>query len=250
MNVQEIWKEYKKSKDTKLKEALIIQYLPVVKYVIGKLQIKISDNLEYDELLSIGCLGLIEAIEKFDTKFNVKFETYAISRIKGSIIDELRERDIFSRSLRKKMKELENAYSYLEKKLNRPPLEEEVANYLKLTIPEFHKLLNKISPITILSLDEKYQDSQDAIFIKDTVEDTRSPNPEEIIEKKRVRSILKESISCLPENEKKILFLYYYEDLTLKEISAVLGISESRVCQLHSQLIIKLRAKIKEHLKF
>lgn len=248
MNVHKIWEEYKKNKNIKLKESLVIQYLPLVKYVIGKLQIKISDNLEYDELLSIGCLGLIEAVEKFDPKFQVKFETYAISRIRGSIIDELRNRDILSRSVRKKLKELENVYLYLEKKLNRIPSEEEVAKHLKLTLPEFHKLLNKVSPITVLSLDEKYQDSQDAIFIKDTLEDIKSPNPEKIIEKKEVRKILKENISNLPENEKKILFLYYYEDLTLKEISAVLDISESRVCQLHSQIIIKLRAKIKENL--
>ncbi len=248
--MQETWNAYQKTKSKDLKDNLVIQYLPLIKYVIGKFQLKISNNLEYDDLLNIGVIGLMEAVEKFNPEFSVKFETYALARIKGAIIDKLREEDIFSRSARKKLKEVEAAYIYLERKFKRPPEEKEVAAHLKLTREEFYKLLNKIAPVTVLSLDEKSgeRDAPETIFLKDIVEDTKSPNPQKIIEEKEIKGILRELIYHLKDIEKKILFLYYYEDLTLKEISLSMDISESRVCQIHSTIVIKLRAKIREYL--
>lgn len=244
METNTLWDNYIKTKDVKIREELIIKYLYLVKFVAGRLYANYGNNVEYDDLVSYGVFGLIDAIEKYDTARGVKFDTYAQLRIKGAIIDYLREIDWLPRSVRQKAKELEKAYYELENELGRPANDEEVAAKLDVTVEEFQKKIQHISTYSIVSLDDLLEQKRE--FAND--EGNNENNPGAALEKDVFRNIIIETINALPEKENRVITLYYYEELTYKEIGKLLNISESRVSQLHTKAIIKLKSKISSYL--
>jgi RNA polymerase sigma factor for flagellar operon FliA len=244
MEINTLWDNYIKTKDAKVREELIIKYLYLVKFVAGRLYTNYGNNVEYDDLVSYGVFGLIDAIEKYDTCRGVKFDTYAQLRIKGSIIDYLREIDWLPRSVRQKAKELEKAYYELENELGRPASDDEVAARLNVSLEDFQKKILYISTYSIVSLDDLLEQKRE--FANDNMDN--ETNPGAAIEKDVLRNIIIETITALPEKENKVITLYYYEELTYKEIGKLLSISESRVSQLHTKAIIRLKSKISSSL--
>jgi RNA polymerase sigma factor for flagellar operon FliA len=243
---EEFWQTYRQSKDPRIREMFIKQYAPLVKYVAGKVAVGMPHNVEFDDLVGFGVFGLLDAIDKFDPDKNVKFKTYAVTRIRGAIFDELRTIDWVPRSVRQKTREVEEAIGALEAQLGRTATDQEIANSLGLDEQEFIKTMMKISGATMLSLNDVWfsGDENDKVSIGDSIEAPSSLNPDVIIEKDEIRRVIVEAIEELPDKEKKILVLYYYEDLTLKEIGEVLEVTESRVSQLHTKAILRLRAKL------
>ncbi len=237
-----LWNEYKKSRSPEIKEALILKYAPLVKCVAGRIGIYFGGNVEYDDLVSYGIFGLIDAIEKFDLDKGVKFETYASLRIRGAIIDSVRNLDWIPRSLRQKSKDLEKIYSDLEHELGRSATDEDVAKKLGVSAEEFGKMLNDINISSLVSLDEFMEQNYDhGVSPKET---SKEMQPEGYVEKVELKNILGKSIDLLPEKERLVVSLYYYEDLTLKEISVIMNVSESRISQLHTKAILRLRGKL------
>jgi RNA polymerase sigma factor for flagellar operon FliA len=224
----------------------IKQYAPLVKYVAGKVAVGMPHNVEFDDLVGLGVFGLLDAIDKFDPEKNVKFKTYAVTRIRGAIFDELRSIDWVPRSVRQKTREVEEAIGSLEAQLGRTATDQEIANSLGMDENEFIKTMMKISGTSILSLNDVWfsGDENDKVSIGDSIESPSSLNPDVIVEKDEIRRVIVEAIEELPDKEKKILVLYYYEDLTLREIGQVLEVTESRVSQLHTKAILRLRAKL------
>jgi len=244
---EERWLEYRKNREPSLREAFIKQYAPLVKYVAGKVAMGMPQNVEFDDLVGFGVFGLIDAIDKYDPeKYNVKFKTYAVTRIRGAIYDELRQIDWVPRSVRQKTREIETAVSTLEAHLGRTASDQEVAKALGMNEDEYLKTMQKISGTSILSLNDVWfsGDEKDKVSIVDSIESPSSLNPDVIIEKEVIRQVIIDTINDLPEKEKKILILYYYEDLTLKDIGRVLQVTESRVSQLHTKAISRLRSKL------
>mgnify|MGYP000412773032 CR=1 FL=1 len=243
---EELWLAYKKTRDPKIRETFIKQYAPLVKYVAGKVAVGMPHNVEFDDLVGFGTFGLLDAIEKFDPEKNVKFKTYAVTRIRGAIFDELRSIDWVPRSVRQKTKELEETIGSLEAQLGRTASDQEIAQALGMTEEEFLKTMMRISGTSILSLNDVWfsGDENDKVSIGESIEAPSSLNPDIIVEKDEIRRIIIEAINELPDKEKKVLVLYYYEDLTLKEIGQVLEVTESRVSQLHTKAILRLRAKL------
>ncbi|HPO02415.1 RNA polymerase sigma factor WhiG [Treponema zuelzerae] len=243
---EELWEDYKKKKDPAIREFFIKQYAPLVKYVAGKVAVGMPNNVEFDDLVGFGVFGLLDAIDKFDPDKNVKFKTYAVTRIRGSIFDELRSMDWVPRSVRQKTREIEDAVSRLESRLGRTASDSEVAGSLGVSEDEFHQTLFKISGTSIMSLNDVWYSGDDSerISIGDSIESPSSMNPDVIVEKEEIKRVIVEAINELPEKEKMVLVLYYYEDLTLKEIGQVLNVTESRVSQLHTKANLRLRAKL------
>ena len=243
---EDLWLAYKKTRDPKIRETFIKQYAPLVKYVAGKVAVGMPHNVEFDDLVGFGTFGLLDAIEKFDPEKNVKFKTYAVTRIRGAIFDELRAIDWVTRSVRQKTKELEETIGSLEAQLGRTATDQEIAQALGMTEDEFLKTMMRISGTSILSLNDVWfsGDENDKVSIGESIEAPSSLNPDIIVEKDEIRRIIIEAINELPDKEKKVLVLYYYEDLTLKEIGQVLEVTESRVSQLHTKAILRLRAKL------
>jgi len=243
---QELWKLYRKDKNPKIRDYFVKQYAPLVKYVAGKIAIGMPHNVEFDDLVGFGVFGLFDAIEKFDPGKHVKFKTYAVTRIRGSIFDELRSIDWVPRSIRQKTREVEETVRSLEARLGRAATDEEIARAMDMRVDDFQSLLLKISSTSILSLNDVWYtgENDDQISIVDSVESPTSLNPDAIVEREEIKRVIIEAINELPEKEKKVLVLYYYEDLTLKEIGHVLGVTESRISQLHTKAIMRLRAKL------
>ena len=244
---EERWLEYRKTRDPAIREAFIKQYAPLVKYVAGKVAMGMPQNVEFDDLVGFGVFGLIDAIDKFDPeKYNVKFKTYAVTRIRGAIFDELRQIDWVPRSVRAKAREIEATVSSLEAQLGRAASDQEIAKALGMNEEDFLKTLQKISGTSLLSLNDVWfsGDEKDRVSIVDSIESPSSMNPDVIMEKEVMRQVIANTINELPDKEKKILILYYYEDLTLKDIGKVLKVTESRVSQLHTKAIIRLRSKL------
>tara|TARA_B100000614_G_C14531785_1_gene486815 strand:- start:969 stop:1757 length:789 start_codon:yes stop_codon:yes gene_type:complete len=243
---EELWKTYRKTKDPSIRNRLIKQYLPLVKYVAGKLAVGMPQNVEFDDLVSYGVIGLFDAIDKYDPGKHVKFKTYAVTRVRGAIFDQLRQLDWVPRSIRQKTRELEDTVRRLEAQLGRAATDQEIARELGVTEKEFEKLILKISGTTVLSLNDVWYsgDENDRMSIGDSIESPQSRNPDAIVEKQEVKRVIVEAINELPDKEKKVLVLYYYEDLTLKEIGAVLGVTESRISQLHTKAIMRLRGRL------
>lgn len=243
---EELWASYKKKRDPLIRESFIKQYAPLVKYVAGKVAANMPQSVEFDDLVGFGVFGLIDAIDKFDPDKNVKFKTYAVTRIRGAIFDELRSIDWVPRSVRQKSREIEDAIVETEAKLGRPASDSEIAVAMGLSEDEFAKTMMKISSTSILSLNDVWYsaDDSDKISIGDSIESPTSMNPDAIMERDEIKRVIVQSIQELPEKEKKVLVLYYYEDLTLKEIGKVLEVTESRVSQLHTKAILRLRAKL------
>jgi RNA polymerase sigma factor FliA len=241
-----LWREFKRTGDRALRDRLILTYAPLVKYVAGRLGSGLPAHVEEGDLVSYGLLGLIGAIERFDPDRDIKFETYAIARIKGSIIDELRSMDWVPRSVRARARDIERAIADLEGKLNRAPNDEEIAAKLGITEDELSDSLLEISRSSIAALDELWQSSAsgDPVALIDTIEDPEAPEPQAAMSQTELREALGEAIARLPEREKLVVTLYYYEELTLREIGEVLGVTESRVSQLHTKAILRLNARL------
>jgi RNA polymerase sigma factor for flagellar operon FliA len=242
----ELWVEYRKTHDPKIRDFFIRQYAPLVKYVAGKVAAGMPHNVEFDDLVSQGVFGLMDAIEKFDPAKNVKFNTYAVVRIRGAIFDEMRSTDWVPRSVRTRIREMETAISTLEGQLGRSPADEEIAAYMKMDMDEYFKTLMKISSTSVISLNETWPtgDDNEQTSIGESITGPESLNPDVEVERDEIRHIVIQYIQELPDKEKKIIVLYHYEGLTLKEIGQVLDITESRVSQLHTKAMLMLKAKL------
>jgi RNA polymerase sigma factor FliA len=244
---QQLWLDYRQTGDQKLRDRLILTYAPLVKYVAGRLGSGLPAHVDEGDLVSYGLLGLIGAIERYDPARDVKFETYAMARIKGQIIDELRSMDWVPRSVRARARQIERAIGELESRLGRAPTDEEIAKKLGITGEELEDSLGEIARSSIAALDELWSVSGsggDQVALIDTIEDESAPDPQGTLSVTEQKEALADAIARLPEREKLVVTLYYYEELTLREIGEVLGVTESRVSQLHTKAILRLKAHI------
>ena len=243
----EIWRQYKSSGDRALRDRLILTYAPLVKYVAGKLGSWLPPHVEEGDLISYGLLGLIGAIERFDINREIKFETFAIARIRGAMIDELRSLDWVPRSVRNRAREIERAMAELENRHKRTPSDEEVAGELGITVGEFEESLTQIARSSVVALDELWSGSGaggESTALIDTIEDPHAPDPTRELLQGEMRQALAQAITRLPDRERLVVTLYYYEELTLREIGEVLSVTESRVSQLHTKAILRLRVRL------
>lgn len=242
---ERLWAKYKATGERADRDRLILVYAPLVKYVASRVAVGLPQNVEQGDLVSYGMFGLIDAIEKFDLERGYKFETYAISRIRGAILDELRSIDWVPRSVRAKARALEQAYAKLENELRRTPTEAEIAVELDLTDDQLQTTLGQISFIGLAALDEMMGGGErgESMTLGDTVADVRE-GPVQAFEVVEMKQILADAVNGMPEREKLVLTLYYYEGLTLAEIGRVLGVTESRVCQIHTKAVLQLRSRI------
>lgn len=246
--IARLWADYKATRGQEPRDRLIVHYSPLVKYVAGRVAVGLPQNIEQSDLVSYGVFGLIDAIEKFDTSRNIKFETYAIARIKGAIIDELRSIDWVPRSVRAKARSIEKAYAKLEAKLLRTPTDAEIAEEMGISEPELHAIFNQVSFVGIVALDEMLAVSGErgeVATLGDTIPD-KGEGPVAAYEVEEMKQILAGAINRLGDREKIVLTLYYYEGLTLAEIGEVLGVTESRVCQIHTKAVLQLRGRLGE----
>lgn len=248
----ELWRKYKEEGDPQARDRLILTYAPLVKYVAGRMGTNFPSHVEESDLVSYGLLGLIGALERFDPSRNIKFETYAIARIKGSILDELRSLDWVPRSVRSMARQIEKSSAGLENRLHRPPTDKELAKDLNISMDEFREALTRISNSSIVALEELWTISStgtESVALIDTIEDRQSKDPAAVVDINEVKERLAQAISNLPEREKVVIALYYYEGLTLREIGEVLGVTESRVSQLHTKAILRLKGRLKDQVE-
>ncbi len=249
IELRELWRRYKAAGDERARERLVVAYSPLVKYVAGRTAAGLPPHVEEADLISYGLVGLISAIERFDLAREIKFETYAIMRIKGAIIDELRALDWVPRSVRARAREVERANSKLEHSLQRAPTDKEMAAELKISVEELNESLLQISHSSMVALDELWSTSDssgDQVSLMDTIEDASAPDPARALDVGDLKDRIADSIAKLPEREKLVIALYYYENLTLREIGEVLGVTESRVSQLHTKAVLRLRSNMQE----
>ncbi len=241
-----LWKDFKKTKSVAIRDKLIKQYMPLVKWVAGRVSTGMPESVEFDDLVGFGQFGLLDAINKYDPDKNVKFKTYATTRIRGAIFDELRELDWVPRSVRQKSREIEDTIVELEAKLGRTATDAEIAQAMNMTEAEYQTTVMKVSGTSVLSLNDVWYSGDDSehISIGDSIEAPTSLNPDVIVEREEIRRVIIQAINELPKNEKMVIVLYYHEDLSFREIGAVLNVSESRVSQLHSKANLRLRAKL------
>jgi len=248
-SVEKLWKRYLlKRTDADAKDGLILNYLPLVKYVAGRLAITLPSHVDINDLVSSGVIGLISALENFEPKFKTKFETYAIIRIRGAMLDELRALDWVPRSMREKFVALQRAHVSLEQELGRPARDDEVAERLQISVEDLDSLMKEERSVAFLSLNELLNPDdgeRKAVSMIDSVHDESQPSPFAAVDTKEKRAILAQAITELPEQERIVIALYYYEQLMLKEIGAVLGISESRVSQIHTKALMRLSGKLR-----
>lgn len=240
--IEDTWRLYSETKSPAVKEELILQYASLVKYVAGRLSIHIGQHVDYDDMISYGIFGLIDAIDKFDYEKGVKFETYASVRIRGSIIDSIRKLDWVPRTLRQKNKQLETVFSELENALGREPTDAELAERLEMSLEETQELVKKSSVASLVSLNDYLDQNHEITFMNTS--GTLIEGPEAQYEKAEIKEMLVDAINKLSDKEKKVITLYYFEDLTLKEISSIMGVSESRISQIHSKAVLRLKARL------
>lgn len=238
-----LWEEYSKNKNPELRERIIIEYASLVKIVAGKLGIYLGYNVEYDDLVGYGTFGLIDAIDKYDFDKGVKFETYASLRIRGAILDQVRRMDWLPRTVRQKQKKMDAAYQKLETESGKFATDEELAAELEISVEELGQWQAQTKAAGVVSLDEYLEQGSENGIVAGT-ESEDFTQPEKQMEQKAMKELLVQSLESLTEKEKKVILLYYYEELTLKEISEVLEVSESRISQLHTKAIQKLRLKL------
>jgi RNA polymerase sigma factor for flagellar operon FliA len=244
---QSLWLEYRRTGNQAIRDRLILTYAPLVKYVAGRLGSGLPAHVDEGDLVSYGLLGLMGAIERYEPDRDVKFETYAIARIKGAIIDELRAMDWVPRSVRSRAREIERAIAELEAKQGTAPTDEQIAAKVGITVEELEESLADIARSSIAALDELWTVSGsggDQIALIDTIEDTDAPDPQSTLSQTEMKEAIADAIARLPEREKLVVTLYYYEELTLREIGEVLGVTESRVSQLHTKAILRLKARL------
>ncbi len=229
-----------------LKEQIILQHAPLIRYIVNRIAIRLPSHIDLDDLHNTGVIGLMDAIDKYNTDKNCKFKTYAEFRIKGAILDQLRSLDWVPRSIRQKSRRLEQAYTEVEQRLGRSATEQEVAASLGIDLDEFHFLLNQVRGISMVNLDElRSSGGADQPMHGDIFEDVKAENPFTSLKSREMRQAVAECIGILPEKERLVISLYYYEDLNMKEIGGVLGITESRVCQIHTKAVARLRSKLR-----
>lgn len=244
--LNDLWRRYFLTKKSELRDELIVQYLSLVKFVVGRVSSQLPGHVKLDDLYSSGVTGLIKAVEKFDPTKNNKFETYAILLIKGAIIDELRRLDWIPRSVHQKANQIAEATTKLQQKLGRDPTDAEVAAQLGITEESFGELLERVRPAILIPLNsDDFSQDDESMSISEKIADVKAETSFEIAYRNEFNSLLERAISDLPEQERKVLILYYYEELMLKEIGKIIGVSESRVSQIHTKAIIKLRSKLK-----
>ncbi|MBW2664963.1 MAG: FliA/WhiG family RNA polymerase sigma factor [Deltaproteobacteria bacterium] len=231
-----------------LREQIVLEHTPLIRYIVNRIAVRLPSHIDLDDLHNTGVIGLMDAIEKYDPDKNCKFKTYAEFRIKGAILDQLRSLDWVPRSVRQKSRKLERAYGEVEQRLGRMASEDEVADSLGLQIEKFHELLNQVRGISMINLEEvrgTNADGDRSGTFADIVEDVNSENPFATLKLTEMKSVVADTIASLPEKERLVISLYYYEDLNMKEIGGILGITESRVCQIHTKSVLRLRSKLK-----
>jgi RNA polymerase sigma factor for flagellar operon FliA len=241
--ISELWHSYRAHASRDGRDRLILHYSPLVKYVAGRMAVGLPQNVEQSDLVSYGIFGLIDAIEKFDAGRGYKFETYAISRIKGAILDELRSIDWVPRSVRAKGRAVERAFSKLEASLHRSPTEAELASELGYSEPQLQQVLGQLSLTGMAALDEMWGDRSESTTLADTLAD-QAAGPGALMELSEMRGQLAEAIDRMPERERVVLTLYYFENLTLSQIGQVLKVTESRVSQIHTKAVLQLRSRL------
>jgi RNA polymerase sigma factor for flagellar operon FliA len=247
VELRELWRRYKLDGDEKARERLVVAYSPLVKFIAGRMASGLPSHVEESDLISYGLLGLIGAIERFDTERDIKFETFAVARIKGAIIDELRSLDWVPRSVRARARDVEKAHRALEAELQRGPSDQEMADKLEISVDEFQSTLLEIANSSVLALDDLWTfadpEGGSQVSVLDTIQDPQAIDPEAEAHASELKDRLAEAIEHLPERERLVIALYYYENLTLREIGEVLGVTESRVSQLHTKAVIGLRSR-------
>lgn len=232
--------------DKKKREKLIMKYAPLVKNIVGRLAAKLPiDSADKEDLVNVGIMGLMSALEKYDKNRNVQFETYASFRIRGAVLDELRAKDWVPRATRSKDNKLENAMVVLEKKLGRAPTEDEIAQQLNIPLEEYFKLLDEARCISLISTEDLPPDYLERYSREDIVEEISAGNPLNLLVNMEIKDKLKKAVDRLPEKERLVLSLYYFEEMTMKETGRVMSLTESRVCQLHAQAVLRLRSMVK-----
>jgi len=247
--LKDLWHRFKASSDQRARERLVVAYSPLVKYVAGRLASALPAHVEEADLISYGLVGLISAIERFEPEREIRFETYAIPRIRGSIIDELRTQDWVPRSVRARAREIEQVNLRLENKLQRAPTDGEMARALGIDVSAFNESLIQISHSSVAALDELWAVSDasgDRFSLLDTLEDPQAADPVRLVVAHELKDRVAASIAALPERERLVIALYYYENLTLREIGEVLGVTESRVSQLHTKAVLRLRSHMSD----
>lgn len=242
---RELWRAYRRSRSTEVRDRLIERHLVLVKYVAARVAGRLPSHLTLDDLYSAGLLGFLGAVEDYDPEQGVEFSLYATPRIRGAIFDELRRLDWVPRAVRKRVREAERAIDTLWRRLGRQPTDEEIAAELRIGLPAYHRLLGQ--GVTVISLDAPSGTEDGRSGAWETLEDAGSPNPFAVLAAKERRAILGRIVDALPEQERRVMALYYYEDLTMRQVGAVLGVTESRVSQLHSSAILRLRAALRRH---
>jgi RNA polymerase sigma factor FliA len=249
VELRDLWRRYKDDGDKSARERLVVAYSPLVKFVAGRLGAGLPSHVEDADLISYGLMGLIGSIERFEPERGIKFETFAMTRIRGAIIDELRSLDWVPRSVRSRAREIEAAQAKLEHELQRAPTEAELAAKVGLTEEELQTSLLEIANSSVYALDELWtisDSSGDSVSLLDTISDPRADDPQEALAGSEIKDALTESIAGLPEREQLVVALYYYENLTLREIGEVLGVTESRVSQLHTKAVMRLKSALQE----
>jgi RNA polymerase sigma factor for flagellar operon FliA len=241
-----LWEKYLADKSDKhARDTLIVQYIYLVRYVVNRVKVTLPTTVSIEDIAGYGVEGLINAIERFSPQYNSRFETYALIRVRGAIIDRVRSQDFLPRSVRKKIKDIKQASELLKQQLGRTPTTTEIAQYLDMEPEKVTQILSE--DVTMTSIYEKRGSSDDSMEIIDTIEDSNKLNPQEQMEEKNVKTDLQKALQRLPERERILMVLYYQENMTMKEIGETLNMSESRVCQLHAQAIMKLKNILNEN---
>jgi len=241
-----LWEKYLSDKsDKKSRDELIVQYIYLVRYVVGRVRVSLPETVSVEDLTGYGVEGLINAVERFSPQKNSRFETYALIRIRGAILDKIRTEDFLPRSVRKKIKEVKNAVETLKQQLGRTPTTEEIAQYANMESSKVTAILS--NDVVVTSIYEKRGSSDESMEIIDTIEDTNKMTPHEMAEEHNVKTDLQRALMRLPERERIMMVLYYQENMTMKEIGQTLNMSESRVCQLHAQSLMKLKNILNEN---
>jgi len=236
--LQDVWSEYRESRRADLRERLIENYLPLVKLVAGRIAVGLPQHVDKDDLVSNGFFGLLEAIERYDLSRGVKFETYAVARIRGAMLDSLRAQDWIPATVRQKARQYEQTLAELEHRLGRSAADEEIAGAMGVSVPQLHNLINTLNGCTLVPLED---------YVRTESPASHAPNPSQFLEDEEVKATLAKSIDRLSEKERLVVTLYYYEGLTLKEISLILKLTEARISQLHTKAIFRLRGALSRY---